>query len=183
MRTGQHVHTCAPDSTRAHRTACAHGAQHTRGVLDGQPHAQLHCRTTNSAPACGHPHELALPVRISQAWVKSHDEGRGARRTTSTSILGRRTVPCSPVFIPNSIPHGFTQDPSTDQSSFNLGADRDYWFNPISKDRTWVDPHDPEARAQNAAVQARPSPFRTRSNTCDAHRVETGPYFRTRITT
>ena len=175
VRTGQH--TCAPDSMRTRRAA------HTGRARRAAPRAaalQNHKQRTRVRPPSR--------ARSARAYFPGVGEvaRRGARCATndrSTSILGRRTVPCSPVFIPNTIPHGFTQDPSTDQSSFNLGADRDYWFNPISKDRTWVDPHDPEARAQNAAVQARPSPFRTRSNTCDAHRVETGPYFRTRITT
>ena len=32
----------------------------------------------------------------------------------STRILGRRTAPSPPFLIPNRVPHGFTQDPSTD---------------------------------------------------------------------
>ena len=31
--------------------------------------------------------------------------------------------------------------------------DRDYWFNTVTQERTWVDPNDPLARAQNLAVQ------------------------------
>ena len=33
----------------------------------------------------------------------------------STRILGRRTAPFTPFLIPNRVPHGFTQDPSTDK--------------------------------------------------------------------
>ena len=33
----------------------------------------------------------------------------------STRILGRRTAPFTPFLIPSCVPHGFTQDPSTDQ--------------------------------------------------------------------
>ena len=32
----------------------------------------------------------------------------------SSRILGRRTVPFPPFLIPYRVPHGFTQDPSTD---------------------------------------------------------------------
>ena len=34
----------------------------------------------------------------------------------STRILGRRTAPFPPFLIPNHVPHGFTQDPSTDRA-------------------------------------------------------------------
>ena len=32
---------------------------------------------------------------------------------SSTRILGRRMAPFTPFLIPNRVPHGFTQDPST----------------------------------------------------------------------
>ena len=34
----------------------------------------------------------------------------------STRILGRRTAPCPPFLIPNRVPHGVTQDPSSDRA-------------------------------------------------------------------
>ena len=37
-------------------------------------------------------------------------------RQVSTRILGRRTAPVPPFLIPNRVPHGFTQDPSTDRA-------------------------------------------------------------------
>ena len=67
---------------------------------------------------------LGLAERLGLATFNSYYNYRGccdANMTEpsvrSTRILGRRTAPFPPFLIPSRVPHGFTQDPSTDRAA------------------------------------------------------------------
>ena len=63
---------------------------------------------------CGHPgtNQFCLAPLLRPA---PPDPVSGAQPQVSTRILGRRTAPFPPFLIPHRVPHGFTQDPSTDR--------------------------------------------------------------------
>ena len=74
---------------------------------------------------------LGLAERLGLATFNSYYNYRGccdANMTEpsvrSTRILGRRTAPFPPFLIPSRVPHGFTQDPSTDRVVLGAGVPR-----------------------------------------------------------
>ena len=82
---------------------------------------------------------------------------RCAVRKVSTRILGRCTAPFPPFLIPNRVPHGFTQDPSTDRRP-SRAARRGAAQNLQHADRRQPDVRRPAARCRRAEALAQLHP-------------------------
>ena len=106
--------------TASQTTAAAAAKAGAQGPVLQTRQAGPHVTTNKQGKQVQHASESELRRRRERAKVKAKAkaeakaQAKAEAEAVSTRILGSCTAPFPPFLIPHRVPHGFTQDPSTD---------------------------------------------------------------------